>query len=229
MIELFYWPTPNGHKITLFLEEAGLDYRLTPLDIGAGAQFEPEFLAISPNNRMPAIIDHAPVDGGGPLALFESGAILEYLADKAGQFLPQQPRARAYVLQWLHWQMAGLGPMAGQNHHFNHYAPETITYAQQRYIKETARLYRVLDQQLQGKAFICGELSIVDFACHPWAQLWRGQGQDIEQFPNMAAWLKRVKQRPAVQRAYAITEQMKDAKPANELTEQQRKLLFNLD
>ncbi|MBY5923564.1 glutathione S-transferase N-terminal domain-containing protein [Ferrimonas balearica] len=229
MIELHYWPTPNGHKITLFLEEAGLEYDIVPVNIGAGDQFKPEFLAIAPNNRMPAIVDRAPADGGGPLSVFESGAILEYLADKVGQFLPKQPRPRMVVLQWLYWQMGGLGPMAGQNHHFNHYAPEVIPYAQQRYIKETARLYGVLDKQLEGKEYVAGEYSIADMAIFPWAKLWEGQGQDLSQFPNMAAWLARMEQRPAVQRAYAVAESIKDAKPANELSEEDKKRLFNLD
>ena len=229
MIDLHYWPTPNGHKITLFLEEAGLEYRIIPVNIGAGDQFKPEFLAISPNNRMPAIVDHAPNDGGAPLSVFESGAILEYLADKVGQFLPKLTRPRMEVLQWLYWQMGGLGPTAGQNHHFNHYAPEVIPYAQQRYIKETARLYGVLDKQLEGKEYVAGEYSIADMAIFPWAKLWEGQGQDLSQFPNMAAWLARIDARPAVQKAYAVAEQIQDAKPANELSEEDKKRLFNLD
>ncbi|MBW3166046.1 glutathione S-transferase N-terminal domain-containing protein [Ferrimonas balearica] len=229
MIDLHYWPTPNGHKITLFLEEAGLEYRIIPVNIGAGDQFKPEFLAISPNNRMPAIVDHAPNDGGAPLSVFESGAILEYLADKVGQFLPKLTRPRMEVLQWLYWQMGGLGPMAGQNHHFNHYAPEVIPYAQQRYIKETARLYGVLDKQLEGKEYVAGEYSIADMAIFPWAKLWEGQGQDLSQFPNMAAWLARIDARPAVQKAYAVADSIQDAKPANELSEEDKKRLFNLD
>ncbi|MBY6019416.1 glutathione S-transferase N-terminal domain-containing protein [Ferrimonas balearica] len=229
MIDLHYWPTPNGHKITLFLEEAGLEYRIIPVNIGAGDQFKPEFLAIAPNNRMPAIVDHAPNDGGAPLSVFESGAILEYLADKVGQFLPKLTRPRMEVLQWLYWQMGGLGPMAGQNHHFNHYAPEVIPYAQQRYIKETARLYGVLDKQLEGKEYVAGEYSIADMAIFPWAKLWEGQGQDLSQFPNMAAWLARIDARPAVQKAYAVAEEIQDAKPANELSEEDKKRLFNLD
>ncbi len=229
MIDLHYWPTPNGHKITLFLEEAGLAYEIKPVNIGAGDQFEPAFLAIAPNNRMPAIVDHAPADGGGPLSVFESGAILEYLADKVGQFLPRTPRLRSEVLQWLHWQMGGLGPMAGQNHHFNHYAPETIPYAQRRYIKETARLYAVLDRRLAGRDYVAGEYSIADMAIFPWAKHWERQGQEIAQFPNMATWLERMAARPAVQRAYEIADGITAAKPANELTPEQKKRLFNLD
>ncbi|GAA5192900.1 glutathione S-transferase N-terminal domain-containing protein [Ferrimonas gelatinilytica] len=229
MIDLHYWPTPNGHKITIFLEEAGLEYRIIPVNIGTGDQFKPEFLAIAPNNRMPAIVDHAPADSGGKLSVFESGAILEYLADKVGQFLPQAPRPRTEVLQWLHWQMGGLGPMAGQNHHFNHYAPETIPYAQQRYIKETGRLYGVLDRQLNGRDYVAGEYSIADMAIFPWAKHWEGQGQDIGQFPNMAIWLERMGARPAVQRAYEVADSIADAKPATELTLEQKKRLSNLD
>ncbi|QIZ78373.1 glutathione binding-like protein [Ferrimonas lipolytica] len=229
MIELFYWPTPNGHKIPLFLEEAGLEYKITPVNIGAGAQFEPEFLAISPNNRMPAIIDHAPNDGAGPLSVFESGAILEYLADKVGQFLPQQPRLRSNTLQWLHWQIGGLGPMAGQNHHFNHYAPEPIAYAQQRYINETTRLYGVLERQLEHKDYICGELSIADFACHPWVRSWQKQSQQLEDFPNLAAWFHRLEGRPAIQRAYSLATAFDGTTALTELSPEDKKRLFNLD
>ena len=150
MIDFYHWPTPNGHKITIFLEEAGLAYRIHPVDIGKGAQFKPEFLAISPNNRIPAIVDNAPADGGKPVSLFESGAILLYLAEKTGLFMPQDLRGRAEVLQWLFWQVGGLGPMAGQNGHFNIYAPEKIPYAIDRYVKETNRLYGVLDKRLSG-------------------------------------------------------------------------------
>ena len=154
MIELFYWPTPNGHKITLFLEETATPYRITSVDIGTGEQFKPEFLAFSPNNRIPAIIDHAPTDGGEPITVFESGAILVYLADKYGAFLPTPVRARTTVLEWLYWQVGGLGPMLGQNHHFNKYAPIDVPYAKDRYTRETNRLYGVLDRRLQGRAFI---------------------------------------------------------------------------
>src|SRR4029077_5212750 len=169
MIDLYYWPTPNGHKITMFLEETGLEYRIVPVNIGAGAQFEPAFLAIAPNNRMPAIVDTAPPGGGAPLAVFESGAILLYLAEKSAQLLPHELHARFGVLQWLFWQMAGLGPMAGQNHHFNRYAPEKIPYAITRYTNETNRLYGVLDQRLADRPYIGGaHYSIADIACYPW-------------------------------------------------------------
>jgi len=225
MIDLYYWTTPNGHKITLFLEESGLDYRLCPVHIGKGEQFAPEFLKIAPNNRIPSLVDHAPSDGGEPLALFESGAILEYLADKTGRFLPREARPRFQVLQWLYWQMGGLGPMAGQNHHFVRYAPEPIPYAIERYVKETARLYGVLERQLQGHDYVAGDYSIADMAIYPWARLWEGQRQRIEDFPNMAAWLERIAARPAVQRAYALAEQV-NADPAALLTAEARRLLF---
>ncbi len=168
MIELYYWPTPNGHKITIFLEETGLDYQIIPVNIGTGEQFNPDFLKISPNNRMPAIIDRNPPDGGEPISVFESGAILLYLAEKTGQFLSSDLRQRKSVLEWLFWQVGGLGPMAGQNHHFNQYAPEKIAYAIERYVKETNRLYGVLNRQLEGKEYLTGEYSIADMACYPW-------------------------------------------------------------
>lgn len=206
MIDLYYWTTPNGHKVSIFLEEAGLEYRIVPVHIGKGEQFAPEFLKIAPNNRIPAIVDHAPADGGEPIALFESGAILEYMADKSGQFLPRETRARFNVLQWLYWQMGGVGPMAGQNHHFVRYAPEPIPYAIDRYVKETARLYGVLDRQLAGREYVAGDYSIADMAIYPWARGWQTQQQKLEDLPNMAAWLERIEARPAVQRAYALVE-----------------------
>lgn len=204
MIELYYWTTPNGHKITIFLEEAGLPYNLHPVNIGAGEQFKPDFLAIAPNNRIPAIVDTAPADSGTPLSLFESGAILEYLADKTGQFLPQDARARARVMQWLFWQMAGLGPMAGQNHHFVQYAPEKIPYAMTRYINETGRLYGVLNQQLAASEYVAGDYSIADMAIYPWIVPHEKQQQDLEKFPHVKRWFETVRARPAVQRAYAV-------------------------
>jgi GST-like protein len=203
MIELYYWTTPNGHKITIFLEETGLPYQIKPVNIGKGEQFDPTFLSFAPNNRIPAIRDLAPADGGAPLGLFESGAILEYLADKTGQFLPRQGRPRHQTLQWLYWQMAGLGPMAGQNHHFNLYAPEQIPYAQQRYIKETNRLYGVLNRQLEGRDYVAGDYSIADMACYPWIVPHERQQQKLEDFPALQAWFVRMAARPAVQRAYA--------------------------
>lgn len=225
MIDLYYWTTPNGHKISIFLEEAGLEYHVRPVHIGKGEQFAPAFLAIAPNNRIPAIVDHAPADGGEPLALFESGAILEYLADKSGQFLPRQTRARFQVLQWLYWQMGGVGPMAGQNHHFVRYAPEPIPYAIERYVKETARLYGVLDRQLAGREYVAGDYSIADMAIYPWAKGWEAQQQRLEEFPQMRAWLARMAARPAVQRAYALAEEV-NRDPGALLTPQARQLLF---
>lgn len=228
MIDLYYWTTPNGHKISIFLEEVGLRYQVRPVHIGKGEQFAPDFLKIAPNNRIPAIVDHAPADGGEPLSLFESGAILEYLGDKTGQFLPRTLRERTEVLQWLHWQMGGLGPMAGQNHHFNRYAPEPIPYAIDRYVKETARLYGVLDRQLEGRDYVAGEYSIADMAIYPWAKGWEGQKQRLEDFPNMAAWLQRMAGRPAVVRAYALVESI-NPDPDALMSAQARKLLFGQD
>jgi GST-like protein len=202
MIDLHYWPTPNGHKITIFFEETGLPYRLIAVNIGRGEQFRPDFLAISPNNRMPAIVDHAPADGGAPLALFESGAILLYLAEKAGRFIPVDVRGRAEVLQWLFWQVGGLGPMAGQTHHFLHYAPTRIEYAAERYVKETSRLYAVLDKRLADRAFIAGDYSIADMASYPWVVPHKRQEQDLDQFQNLKRWFEAIRARPAVERAY---------------------------
>jgi GST-like protein len=223
MIELYYWPTPNGHKITIFLEEAELEYEIYPIDIRVGDQFKPEFLNISPNNRMPAIIDRHPSDLGDAISVFESGAILQYLAEKTGKFLPTDLRDRINVMQWLFWQMGGLGPMAGQNHHFSQYAPEKISYAIERYVKETNRLYGVLNHQLEGKDYITGEYSIADMASYPWVLLHKHQQQNIEDFPNLHAWLQRIGDRPAVIRAYEC------AKPfANQptITEESKKILF---
>lgn len=207
MIELYYWPTPNGHKITLLLEETGLPYTIKPVNIGRGEQFAPDFLRIAPNNRMPAIVDTEPADGGAPLSVFESGAILEYLADKTGRFLPSAPRARFEVLQWLYWQMGGLGPMLGQNHHFNRYAPEKIPYAINRYVNETRRLYGVLDKRLDGRAFIAGDdYSIADMAAYPWIVPHERQGMDLADFPHLQAWFDRIGAREATVRAYAIAD-----------------------
>ena len=212
MIDLHYWTTPNGHKVTIVLEEAGLPYRIVPVNISKGDQFKPAFLAISPNNRIPAIVDHDPPDRGAPLSLFESGAILQYLAEKTGRFLPQELRGRWECLQWLYWQMAGLGPFAGQNHHFRHYAPEKHPYAIDRYVRETGRLYAVLNKRLADRAFITGEYSIADIACYPWVQPVR-QGQDIGDFPHLGRWLSEIKARPAVERAYALAPKI-NVKPA---------------
>lgn len=203
MIDLYYWTTPNGHKITLFLEETGLDYKFIPVDIARGEQFKPEFLKIAPNNRVPAIVDHAPTGGGAPISIFESGAILLYLAEKTKRFIPSDVRGRYEVVQWLFWQMAGLGPMAGQNHHFNQYAPEKIPYAIERYVKETNRLYGVLNIRLEDREFIAGsEYSIADMACYPWIVPHEKQKQQLSEFPNLQRWFNQIAQRPATQRAY---------------------------
>lgn len=204
MIDLYYWPTPNGHKITIFLEESGLPYRLHRVNITRGEQFAPEFLKIAPNNRIPAIVDSEPQDGGQPLSLFESGAILWYLAEKTGKFNPSATRAKAEVSQWLFWQMAGLGPMAGQNHHFNVYAPEKVPYAMERYTKETARLYGVLNRHLEGREWVGTEYSIADMAIYPWIVPHQNQKQDLNDFPHLKNWFERVAGRPAVKKAYAL-------------------------
>jgi GST-like protein len=231
MIDLYYWTTPNGHKITIFLEESGLPYRIVPVHIGRGEQFAPEFLRLSPNNRIPAIVDHAPPGGGEPLAVFESGAILLYLAEKTGLFLPRDLRGRHAVLQWLFWQMGGLGPMAGQNHHFTQYAPESLPYAIERYVKETGRLYAVLDRQLgrmaaQGHDFIAGDCSIADFACYPWIVPHERQRQKLEDFHHLARWFERIRARPATARAYARAQEINTAPTVDEAA---RRVLFGQD
>ncbi len=201
-IQLYYWPTPNGHKITIFLEEAQVDYQIHPVNIGKGDQFQPDFLKISPNNRMPAIIDTEPSDGGEPISVFESGAILQYLADKTGKYYPSDLRDRKTVNEWLFWQVGGLGPMAGQNHHFGQYAPEKIPYAIKRYVDETNRLYGVLDKQLKDREFIAGEYSIADMACYPWIVPHERQQQNLADFPHLQRWFKAISSRPAVMIAY---------------------------
>jgi len=228
MIDLYYWTTPNGHKITLFLEEAGLEYDIKPVNIGKGEQFAPDFLKIAPNNRIPAIVDHAPADGGKPISVFESGAILLYLAGKTGKFIPRSLRGQVTTLEWLMWQMAGLGPMAGQNHHFANYAPEKIPYAIDRYVKETSRLYAVLDKRLAGRDFIAGrEYTIADMACYPWIIPDR-QGQDIENFPNVKRWREAIRARPATARAYALVKKI-NPNAGGIRTEEERKVLFGQD
>ncbi len=228
MVDLYYWPTPNGHKITLFLEEAKLAYKLIGVNIGTGEQFQPDFLKISPNNRMPAIVDHAPIDGGKAICVFESGAILLYLAGKTGKFLPKDLRGQVDALQWLMWQMGGLGPMAGQNHHFANYAPEKIPYAIERYTKETSRLYGVLNKQLANRAFICGKsYTIADMAAYPWIIPER-QGQDMNDFPHLARWHAAIKARPATTRAYARAKEINPT-PQVTMTDEQKKVLFGQD
>jgi len=222
MIDVHYWPTPNGHKVTIFLEEVGLAYTVKPVNIGKGEQFEPAFLKLAPNNRIPAILDHAPADGGAPLSVFESGAILTYLAEKTGKFLPHELRGRVRVLEWLNWQMGGLGPMAGQNHHFSAYAPEKIPYAIDRYVKETNRLYGVLDRQLALHPFVAGDYSIADMACYPWIVQHERQGQKLEDFPHVKRWLEAMQSRPAVIRAYEWGDKIRN----EGMTEEARKNLF---
>lgn len=223
MIDLYFWATPNGYKPRLFLEETGLEHRIVPVDIGAGDQFKPEFLAIAPNNRIPAIVDHAPADGGAPISLFESGAILLYLADKTGRFIPQDIRGRAEVLQWLFWQMGGLGPMAGQNGHFNVYAPEKIPYAIERYVRETARLYGVLDKRLADREFVAGDdYSIADMAIYPWIVPHEAHQQDLDATPNLQRWFLQVGHRPATQRVYSDA----SASYSKPLTDEERAMLF---
>lgn len=200
-IELHYWPTPNGHKITMMLEECGLPYEIAYVNIGRGEQFEPDFLAIAPNNRMPAIVDPDGPDGK-PISVFESGAILQYLGRKTGKFYPTVKRARTEVDQWLFWQMGGLGPMAGQAHHFRQYAPEQIAYAVDRYTDECNRLYGVMNKRLADKRFLAGDYSIADMACYPWIRPYERQGQDLEEFPNLEAWFHSIEERPATVRAY---------------------------
>jgi GSH-dependent disulfide-bond oxidoreductase len=225
MIDLHYWPTPNGHKITIFLEEAGLAYKIHRVDIGKGDQLKPDFLKIAPNNRMPAIVDHAPKDGGAPISIFESGAILQYLAEKTGKFLPTEIRAKTETMQWLFWQMAGLGPMAGQNGHFNVYAPEKLPYAMERYTRETARLYGVLDRRLTDREFVAGEYSIADMASYPWIVPFENHKQKLEDFPHLKRWFDSIKARPAVMRAYAAA----GPSYAKPMTDDERKILFGQD
>jgi GSH-dependent disulfide-bond oxidoreductase len=223
MIDLYYWPTPNGHKVTVFLEETGMPYTLVPVNIGTGEQFKPEFLAISPNNRIPAIIDRAPRERGAPISVFESGAILLYLADKSERFIPNESRGRVEVLQWLFWQVAGLGPMLGQNHHFSRYAPEKIPYAIDRYVNETNRLYGVLNKRLADRPFIAGAYSIADMACYPWIVPYERQGQKLDDFPHLKRWFEAIKARPAVVRAY---ERGASIGTSTEMTEEAKKILF---
>lgn len=231
-IELHYWPTPNGWKVSIALEEMGLPYALHPVNIGAGDQFKPEFLAISPNNRMPAIVDpEGP--GGEPISVFESGAILQYLARKSGRFGGEGERARVEVDEWLFWQVGGLGPMAGQTHHFRGYAPAMLpdarmtAYGAARYTNETHRLYGVLDKRLSGRDFIAGDYSIADMACWPWVVPWKAQGQSLDEFPNLKAWFERVGAREAVQRGMKVGEELRGNLADNSKeAEKSRAMLF---
>lgn len=225
MIDLYFAATPNGLKAKLFLEEAQIPYRVVPVSLSKGEQLKPEFLAISPNNKIPAIVDHAPFGGGEPVKLFESGAILLYLAEKIGRFIPHDVHGRAEVLQWLFWQMAGLGPMAGQIGHFNVYAPEKVPYAIDRYARETSRLYGVLDRRLADRVFIAGEFSIADIACYPWIVPYEAHGQDLAEFPHLKRWFESMAMRPATLRTYEGVENVYAPKQA--ISEEERKVLFN--
>jgi GSH-dependent disulfide-bond oxidoreductase len=202
-IDLYYWNTPNGWKASIMLEECGLPYTVHPVNIGKGDQFRPEFLAISPNNKIPAIVD-PDGPGGQPIAIFESGAILQYLGRKTGKFYPADERRRVEIDQWLFWQVGGLGPMAGQTHHFRIYAAEKISYAIERFTKETSRLYGVMDRRLSAQEFLAVDYSIADIACVGWVKLWERQDQNIEEFPNLKRWLDSVLARPGVQRGLAV-------------------------
>ena len=224
-LDLHFWPTPNGFKISIMLEETGLSYNVVLVNIGRGEQFEPDFLAISPNNRMPAIVDHEPSGGGAPISVFETGAILLYLAEKCGRFLPSDPRQRVEVTEWLMWQMGGLGPMLGQNHHFRIYAPEPVPYAVERYTKETSRLYGVLDRRLEGREYICGDYSIADMACWPWIVPHERQGQKLADFPNVSRWYETMKTRPGLQRGFDVGKEIRQAMSAGP-DDEARKILF---
>ena len=222
MIDLYTWPTPNGHKIHIMLEELGLEYNVIPIDIGAGDQFKPEFLAISPNNKMPAIVD-PDGPGGTPYPMFESGAILIYLAEKSERFIPSEVRKRYEVIQWIMFQMGHIGPMLGQNHHFRRYAPEKIPYAIDRYTNEAARLYGVLDKRLEGREYLVGEYSIADIASYPWLRSHEAQGQDLNDFPNVKRWYEAIEARPAVQRGVQV---LSDETRKGEMSEAEREQLF---
>ena len=225
MIDLYYWTTPNGHKITIFLEETGLPYKIFPINIGKGEQFAKDFLAISPNNRIPAMIDHEPPGGGAPISVFESGEMLLYLAEKTGKFLSKEIRARTQTLEWLFWQMANLGPNSGQNNHFSNYATDKIPYAMDRYRNEVNRLYGVLDRRLDGRDYVAGEYSIADMAIYPWIVPHERQHQNIADFPNIKRWLDAIFERPAVKRAYAKAKEV-NPNPGGIRTAEERAILF---
>jgi GST-like protein len=225
MIDLHYAPTPNGWKITIMLEECGLPYTVHPMQLGRGDQHQPEFLKLNPNGRMPAIVDRAPADGGVPVSVFESGAILIYLAEKSGRFMPQAMRPRLEVMQWLMWQMAGLGPMLGQNGHFLLYAPEKLPYAIDRYGREARRLYGVLESHLgEGRDYVAGDYSIADMACFPWIMTHKAQGLTLDDFPNVKRWYALLRARPQLQAGLAVG---KGARAS--MDEQARKIMFGVD
>ena len=226
MIDLHYWPTPNGHKVTLFLEGAGLEYCIVPVDIGKGAQFEADYLRISPNNKMPAIVDHAPADGGAPLSVFESGAILQYLADKTGRFIPSDVRGRTTTLEWLFWQMGGLGPMTGQYGHFHVYAPEAIDYAKERYAREVDRLLGVLDRRLQEVDYLSGgDYGIADMATYPWIDVYARAPIDRSAYTALARWHDAIRARPATERAYARGAEV-NPDAGKPLSDEEKRVLF---
>ena len=225
MIDLHYWTTPNGHKITIFLEEAAVPYRIIPVNINKGEQFQKEFLAFSPNNRIPAIVDHDPAGGGAPIAVFESGAILLYLADKTGKFVARDIRGPTEAIQWLFWQMGNLGPMAGQNNHFNNYAVEKLPYAMARYRNEVNRLYGVLNRRLADREFVAGDYSIADMASYPWIVPYERQGQKLEDFPHLKRWFETIRARPAVVRAYDKAKAI-NPNPPGIRTAEERAILF---
>jgi GSH-dependent disulfide-bond oxidoreductase len=225
MIDLHYWTTPNGHKITILLEETGLPYKIFPVNIGKGEQFKREFLAVSPNNRIPAIVDHDPQGGGAAISLFESGAILLSLADKTKRFIAQDLRGRTETIQWVFWQMGNLGPMAGQNNHFSNYAVEKIQYAMDRYRNEVNRLYGVLNNRLADRAYVAGDYSIADMAIYPWIVPYERQGQKLEDFPHLKRWFEAIKARPAVERAYAKAKEINPS-AGGIRTPEERAILF---
>lgn len=223
MIDLYYWPTPNGWKASIALEELGLAYRVLPVHIGRGEQFQPDFLAISPNNRIPALVDHEPLGGGAPLSIFESGAMLMYLAEKTGRLMPTDPRGRYEVVQWVMWQMGGLGPMTGQAYHFRSYAPERIAYATDRYMKEVDRLYGVIERRLADRDYLAGDYSIADIAAWPWVVGHDRLGISLEAFPRVARWVEAIGKRPAVERGLAVGRELNSPSGPDE---QAKKVLF---
>ncbi len=225
MIDVHYWPTPNGHKVTIFLEEAALPYKLIAVNIGKGEQFKPGFLSISPNNRMPAIVDHEPKGGGAPISVFESGAILLYLAEKTGKFMPSESRARVQVQEWLMWQMGGLGPMSGQCGHFLNYAPVDIPYGKTRYGDEVNRLYGVMNKRLADRPFLAGDYSIADMASYPWVAIYKRLNQSLDEFKHLTRWFEAIKQRPAVDRAYQKGHEISPPRVGG-MSEEEKKILF---
>lgn len=226
MIDLYFWPTPNGYKTLIFLEESALLYQIKPVNIMRGEQFEPSFLAVAPNNRIPAIVDHASADGKEPFTLFESGSILIYLAEKIGQFLSSDLRNRHKTIQWLMWQMGGIGPMMGQANHFLQYAPEDIHYCKKRYMEEVKRLFRVMEKQLSDQEYLTGDYSIADMACYPWVRFSDTINIPLSNFPKVAEWVARISERPAVKRAYEVGEPVKGEQ---QMDDEASRLLFGIE